>query len=67
MFECAKLAMILPHSNADVERIVSAMNHVKSKLRNNMKIDLLSAILIIKFGLILKGKCYSTYKLPDKW
>ena len=39
--------LILPHSNADVERQFSSMNIIKSKQRNIMKLNLLSAILII--------------------
>jgi hypothetical protein len=57
LFECAMSALILPHSNADVERVFSAMNNIKSKTRNRMKLDLLNAILTIKFGLIREGKC----------
>ena len=30
-----------------------------------MIIDLLNAILVIKYALIRKGKCYMTYKLTD--
>ena len=60
-FECAKRALTLPNSNSDVEQNFSAMNYIKSKIRNNMKTDLLSAILIIKFGLIRKGKCSMSY------
>ena len=51
LFECAESALILPHLNADIERVFSAMNYIKSKLRNKMKLPLLNAILTIKFGL----------------
>ena len=30
-----------------------------------MTADLLNAIIVIKFGLIRKGKCCMSYKLPD--
>ena len=46
-FECAKSALILPHSNADIERMFSAMNYIKSKLRNKMKLPLLNSVLYI--------------------
>ena len=57
--------MILPHSNADVERVFSAMNCAKHKLRNRMKTNLLNALLSIKFGLIRRKRCGMSYKLPD--
>ena len=41
----------LPLSNADVERLFSQMNVVKTKKRNKMKLPLLDGILRIKFGL----------------
>ena len=66
LFECAESALILPHSNADIERVFNAMNYIKSKLRNKMKLPLLHAILAIRFGLARLGKCCSTYELPDQ-
>ena len=57
--------LILPHSNAEIERVLSSMNYVKSKLRNSMSLKLLNAILTIKFGLIKAGKCCSIYALPS--
>ena len=44
VLQCAMRALILQNSNADVERIFSAFNYVKCKLKNSMKIDLLNAI-----------------------
>ena len=64
-FLCAKQALLLPNSNADIERIFSVMNYVRSKFENSMKTDLLNAIIVIKFRLIRKGKRYMPYKLPD--
>ena len=49
--------LILPHSNAEVERVFSAMNNIKSKLRNRMEYRILTALLTIKFGLIRSDKC----------
>lgn len=65
LFECAISAITLPHSNADIERVFSTMNYVKSKLRNKMKMNLLHSLLTIKFGLIRLGKCCATYQLPE--
>ncbi|XP_031328721.1 uncharacterized protein LOC116159845 [Photinus pyralis] len=58
--------LCLPHSNADVERLFSQMNVIKSKLRNRMLLDLLDSILHIRFGLKRIGKCCQSYTLPDE-
>ena len=65
LYQCAISVLILPHSNAEIERVFSSMNYVKSKLRTSMSLKLLNAILAIKFGLIRVGKCCSTYDLPS--
>ena len=56
--------LILPHSNAHVERLFSSMNHVKSKSRNRMELQLLGSLLTIKFGLMRHKKCCHNYELP---
>ena len=63
LYQCAISVLILPHSNAEIEKVFSCINYVKSKLRKLMK--LLNAILTIKFGLIRGGKCCLTYDLPS--
>ena len=63
--KCAISALILPHSNADIERVFSSMNYIKSKLRNKIKLDLLNAILMVKFSLLRLQKCCDSYKLPS--
>lgn len=57
--------LVLPHSNADVERLFSMMNVVKTKQRNRMKFDLLSSILTIRAGLAREGKCCNNYIIPN--
>lgn len=54
----------LPHSNAEVERLFSQMNVVKSKLRNRMVLKTLNAILTIRSGLKRMGKCCSDFVIP---
>lgn len=39
----------LPWSNAEVERVFSQVNIVKTKLRNRMNIDTLNSILCIRY------------------
>jgi hypothetical protein len=56
----------LPHSNADVERVFSVMNTVKTKLRNRLHLRTLNAILNIKYGLKLTQKCCYDYDFPDQ-
>ena len=55
LYQCAISVLILPHSNAETERVLGYMNYVKSKLRNSMSLKVLNAILTIKFGLIRVG------------
>ncbi|XP_061728457.1 uncharacterized protein LOC133533482 [Cydia pomonella] len=57
--------LVLPHSNADVERLFSMMNVVKTKQRNRMKFDLLSSIVTVRAGLAREGKCCNNYTLPN--
>ncbi|XP_050509986.1 uncharacterized protein LOC126886893 [Diabrotica virgifera virgifera] len=56
--------LILPHSNADVERLFSSMNVIKNKQRNRIKLNLLTAILRVRCGLRLEGKCCNDYEIP---
>ena len=48
--------LVLPHSNAEVERIFSQMNIVKNKLRNRMGTKMVNSILGIRAGLKRSGK-----------
>lgn len=56
--------LVLPHSNADVERLFSSMNIIKNKQRNRMKLTLLKSILKIRCGMQLMGKCCNNYEIP---
>lgn len=58
--------LVLLHSNADVERLFSMMNVVKTKQINWMKIELLSLIRTIRAGLAREGKCCNNNILPNR-
>ncbi|KRG07367.1 uncharacterized protein LOC26527676 isoform X2 [Drosophila mojavensis] len=57
----------LPWSNADVERLFSQLNLVKSKLRNSMSLSTINSILSIRYGLQRLGKCCYDYKVPPNY
>lgn len=57
--------LVLPHSNADVERVFSQMNIVKSKIRNKMKPEMVNSILTIRAGLKRTNHTCHDYELPD--
>lgn len=57
--------LVLPWSNAEVERAFSQLNLVKTDLRNRMGYDMLNAILTVRAGLRRLGKCCHDYQLPD--
>nr|CAI5844912.1 unnamed protein product [Callosobruchus analis] len=61
--EFAFSILSLPYSNAEVERLFSMMNIVKSKLRNQLSLQSLNAILSIRCGLKREGKCCESYEL----
>lgn len=62
--ELALSVLSLPHSNAEVERLFSQLNIVKTKLRNRLSTSSVSAIIAVKSGLKRVGKCCHSYELP---
>ena len=57
--------LILPHSNDDVERLFSSMNIIKNKQRNRIGLNLLTAILRVRCGMRIVGKCRNDYGIPN--
>lgn len=55
--EYALNCLVMPVSNASVERIFSHVTFIKSKLRNRMKTRMLEAILRIRIKLHFRNKC----------
>lgn len=63
--ELAKFALrllVLPLSNAVVERVFSIMNAVKTKSRNKMSLKMLEAILRIRIHLYVRRICCETFE-----
>ena len=52
----AKAILIIPHGNADTERLFSHLDLNKTKLRNSLSIDTLNSLLTIQFN--VPQKCY---------
>ncbi|KAH9370100.1 hypothetical protein HPB48_011267 [Haemaphysalis longicornis] len=64
--ELARFAMsmlVLPYSNAEVERTFSQLNIVKSKLRDKLKPETTNAILVVRAGLKRHQKRCFDYEL----
>ncbi|XP_062141089.1 uncharacterized protein LOC133849197 isoform X1 [Drosophila sulfurigaster albostrigata] len=55
----------MPWSNAEVERVFSQMNNVKTKLRNRMAVETLNSILHIRYGLRRANKSCHNYEVPQ--
>jgi len=65
--DIARLALrllVLPWSNAEIERAFSQVSIVKSKHRNRMGNEMLNGILTIRAGLRRIGKCCHNYEYP---
>jgi len=58
--------LVLPWSNAEVERLFSQMNIVKTKLRNRMGPKLLDNILTVRARLKRSKVCCTEYQLPSE-
>ncbi|KAL3221020.1 hypothetical protein MRX96_029723 [Rhipicephalus microplus] len=56
--------LVLPYSNAEVERTFSQLNIVTSKLRNKLKPETTNAILVVRAGLKRHQKSCFDYELP---
>nr|XP_012563314.1 unnamed protein product [Hydra vulgaris] len=58
--------LVLPISNAFVERIFSQVTFVKNKPRNRMSDKLLSCVVRVKAYLASRNKCCKDFKISDK-
>ncbi|CAH2086584.1 unnamed protein product [Euphydryas editha] len=62
--DLALTVISLPHSNAEIERIFSAMNNTKTKLRNRMNLKSINSVLMIKYSLRRINKSCYDYEIP---
>lgn len=62
--EFALGVLVLPFSNADIERVFSTLNIVKNKYRNKMTTTMVNAILSVRYGLKRVEKCCKDYVFP---
>ncbi|KYN18890.1 hypothetical protein ALC57_08796 [Trachymyrmex cornetzi] len=58
--------LVLPFSNAEMERIFSQLNLVKNKVRNKISLNMVNAILTIRYGLRRYDKCCHNYDVDEK-
>lgn len=61
----AKILLVLPWSNAEVERCFSEMNIAKTSHRNRMGNAMLNSILTIRAGLRRLKKCCHNFQFED--
>lgn len=62
--EFALHLLVLPFSNAEVERVFSQMNLVKCKIRNRMQNKMLNAIISIRAHMLREKKCCHELDVP---
>ena len=65
MAKIPRAFLTIPHSNADIERIFSQMNVVKTKLNNGMKSDWLNVVFTVKYGLKRNNKICAKHIIPN--
>ncbi|KYN18889.1 Zinc finger MYM-type protein 1, partial [Trachymyrmex cornetzi] len=58
--------LILPFSNADVERVFSIMNATKTKSRNLLCLKMLEALVRIKISTQVRKQCCNVFKCTQK-
>lgn len=55
----------LPLSNADVERVFSQQNIIKTKTRNRLDVSTVESILNVRYGLKLRGESCTNF-MPSR-
>lgn len=60
------MLLVLPWSNAEVEKAFSMLNNLKTSSRNRLKTDMINTILTVRMGLARMSKCCHNYVLPEQ-
>lgn len=55
--------LVLPFSNAEVERVFSGMNLIKTKIRNRLVLNTMNSLLYIRCGLKRINKCCKDFQI----
>ena len=66
LVDLALECLILPWSNAEIERLLSQMKIVKTPHRNRLSEEMLCSILAIRSGVKREGRCCDSYEFPDE-
>lgn len=61
----AVMLLTLPISNAEVERLFSQLNLIKTKIRNKLSVTTTNSILRIRYSLKQYNKCCHNYDIPN--
>jgi len=59
------MLLILPICNAEVERLFSQLNLVKTKIWNKLSVTTTNSVLRIWYGLKQSNKCCHNYNIPN--
>lgn len=59
------MLLTLPISNAEVERLFSQLNLIKTKIRNKLSVTTTNSILRIQYSLKQSNKCCHNYDIPN--
>lgn len=65
IFRIAQGVLSIPHSSANVERIFSVQNLIKTKCRNRLAIDTCSALLQTRDLIKFKNNCCHSFKINE--
>ncbi|CAK1585546.1 unnamed protein product [Parnassius mnemosyne] len=58
--------LILPHSNAEVERVFSSMNIIKTKQRNRLSLKTINALILLRDQLKKQNKNCASFEIPSE-
>ena len=66
LFDFVMKFLVLPFSNAEVERVFSGMNILKTKIRNRIILNTMNLLLYIRCGLKRWNKCCQSFQITKE-